>query len=274
MDKYEIKKSKSESRASMIDNMLHRDRTHHDRVVEVTAPMGHIELTSENYEDFENKIDRRQLSPEFVQRNWLKGRFHQCEIYRQHYIFQTVKRYRDKVCTHYRVNLAWLDPKPQVVQKIAWKWASTALATALWASVMFYVAYFSSMHVDYIESAAVLMSAVTVISLCMFFYSSEKKLVFNSYLSNVPLIELDYNKPDQAAFDAFVRDIRTGIYVGWQDKDIQQMLVGEIRELRRLRDAGILTEKTYLKARTTIFNHREYQVITLQGHRDTELAEF
>jgi hypothetical protein len=253
----------------MIDNLIRRDDklVHRDKAVEVASPVEHVgisaaDLSANNYEEFEDKIDRRKVGPEFTQQNWLKGQFHQCEIYRQHYIFQTIKRHRDKVCLNYRVNLAWLNPKPEVVQKIAWKWASTALATAMWSLVLFYVAYFSGMHIDHIESAAILMSTITVISLCMFFYRSENKLVFNSYLSSVPLVELDYQKPDQASFDAFVTDIRNGIYAGWQDKDIQQMLTGEIRELRRLRDAGIINEKIYLKARTTIFNHREYQVIT------------
>jgi uncharacterized protein YqgQ len=179
-----------------------------------------------------------------------------------------VKRYRDKECTHYRVNLAWLDPKPEIVQTIAWKWVSSALATAIWAALLFYLAYFSQWQIEHVDSAAILMSTITVISLCLFFYSNEHKLVFNSYLSNVPLVEIDYNKPNKASFDTFVHDLRSGIYAGWQDKDIQQMLVGEMRELRRLRDAGILTEEVYLQARSAIFNHREYQVITLRNQPD------
>jgi hypothetical protein len=248
----------------MIDSIIRRDH-----VIEIDAPADQVALTPENYEDFDNRLDPRQLSPEFVQQNRLKGRYHKYEIYREHYIFQSVKRYRDKVETNYRVNLAWLDPKPEIVQKVEWKWASSALATAIWAVVLFYVAYFSQLQTEYVDSAAILMSTLTVISLCMFMYSNEHKLVFNSYLSNVPLIELEVNKPDKASFDGFVRDIRSGIYAGWQDKDIQQMLVGEMRELRRLRDAGILTEEAYLNARTAIFNHREYQVITLRNQTES-----
>lgn len=258
MDKYA-------TRASMIDSIVR-----HDHVIKIDSSADLVALSSDNYEDFDNRIDRRQLGPEFVQQNWLKGSYHKYEIYREHYLFQSVKRYREKVETNYRVNLAWLDPKPEVVQKVAWRWVSSALATAIWAALLYYVAYFSQLHIPHIDSAAILMSTLTVISLCLFFYSNEHKLVFNSYLSNVPLIELDVNKPDKAAFDAFVRDIRSGIYAGWQDKDIQQMLVGEMRELRRLRDAGILTEDIYVEARTAIFNHREYQVITLNNHTDSD----
>jgi hypothetical protein len=258
MDKYA-------TRASMIDSIIRRDN-----VIEINSPADQIVMSPENYEDFEHKLDPGQLSPEFVQKNWLKGSFHKYEIYRQHYLFQSVKRYRDKVETNYRINLAWLDPKPEIVQTVAWKWVSSALATAIWAAVLFYIAYFSQLPIEHVDSAAILMSTLTVISLCLFLYNNEHKLVFNSYLSNVPLVELDYDKPDKASFDACVRDIRSGIYAGWQDKDIQQMLVGEMRELRRLRDAGILTEDSYVLARTAIFNHREYQVITLRNRTDSE----
>lgn len=256
MDKYE-------TRLSMIDSIIRRDN-----VIEIGGPADQIVMSPENYEDFDHQLDPQQLSPGFVQQNWLNGSFHKYEIYRQHYLFQSVKRYRDKECINYRVNLAWLDPKPEIIQTIAWKWVSTGLATAIWAAVLFYIAYFSQLPIVHVDSAAILMSTITVISLCLFFYSSEHKLVFNSYLSNIPLVEIDYNKPDRASFDAFVHDIRSGIYAGWQDKDIQQMLVGEMRELRRLRDAGILTEDTYVQARTAIFNHREYQVVTLRNNVD------
>jgi len=258
MDKYE-------TRLSMIDSIIRRDR-----VTEVAFAADQIIMSADNYEDFDNRIDPRQLRSGFIQENWLKGSYHKFELYRQNYLFQTVRRYRDKEHCKYRINLAWLDPKPEVVQVIAWKWVSTALATAIWALVLFYVAYFSELKIAHVESAARLMSTITVISLCLFFYCNENKLVFNSYLSNVPLVEIENNQPDKASFDAFVNDIRNGIYAGWKNKDIQQMLVGEIRELRRLRDAGILSEDTYLQARTAIFNHREYQIKSAQI--ETELA--
>jgi len=243
----------------MIDSIIRRDK-----VTVMSSAADQVIMSADNYEDFDSRLDPGQLRPGFIQENWLRGSFHKYEIYRQKYLFQTVKRYRDKEYSHYRINLAWLDPKPEIVQIIAWKWVSTALATAIWALVLFYLAYFTDLKVDHVESAAILMSTITVISLCLFFYSNENKLVFNSYLSNVPLIEIDNNRPGQAEFDAFVHDVRSGIYAGWQNKDIQQMLVGEIRELRRLRDAGVLSEETYLTARTAIFNHREYQIKSTQ----------
>ena len=224
MDKYA-------TRASMIDSIIRRDH-----VIEIDSPADQVVLTPENYEDFDHQLDPGQLSPEFVQKNWLKGSFHKYEIYRKHYLFQSVKRYRDKVDTNYRVNLAWLDPKPEIVQTLAWNWVSSALATAIWAAVLFYIAYFSQLPIKHVDSGAILMSTLTVISLCLFFYSNEHKLIFNSYLSNVPLIELDVNKPDKVSFDAFVRDIRSGIYAGWQNKDIHAVDVQIAEEQSKNRE--------------------------------------
>lgn len=238
----------------MIDSIIRRER-----VTEVSA-VDQVVMSTDNYEDFEERINPQQLHPAFVQDNWFKGCFRKYELYDKHYLFQTIKHYRDKDFKTYRLNLAWLDPKPESVQIIAWRWVSTALATAVWALLLFYMAYASDVKYDYIESAAILMSTITVISLCLLLYSKQNKLVFNSYLSNVPLIEIEHNKPDKASFDSFVHDVRSGIYAGWQNKDIQQMLVGEIRELRRLRDLAVLSETAYLNARSAIFNHREYQI--------------
>lgn len=243
----------------MFDSTMRRDV-----VTEKVNASDQIILSDNNYEEFDSKLDPRRLSPAFVQENRLKGTMSKFELYNKTYLFQTRRHYRDQAPCKYRINLAWLDPKPETVQVIAWNWVSAALATAIWATVFFYVAYFTDLKIEYVESAGVLMSTLTVISLCLFFYYSEHKLVFNSYLSNVPLIEIDLNKPDKLNFDTFVHDIRSGIYAGWQNKDIQQMLVGEIRELRRLRDEGILSEDTYLRARTEILNHREYQIKSAQ----------
>jgi hypothetical protein len=38
----------------------------------------------------------------------------------------------------------------------------------------------------------------------------------------------------------------------------QQMLAGELKDLRRLKDAGLLSEETYANSRTLIFRHKDF----------------
>lgn len=256
------------TRLSMIDSIIRRER-----VTEINSSADQVVMSADNYEDFDQQLDPKLLRPAFIQESWLKGSFQKHEIYRQKYLFQTIRRYREKEFKQYRINLSWLDPKPEVIQTVAWRWVSSALATAIWAALLFYLAYFTELKIDHLDSAAILMSTITVISLCLFIYRNENKLVFNTYLSDVPLITIDCNRPDKVAFDAFVHEIRAGIYAGWQNKDIKQMLVGEIRELRRLRDAGVLTEATYVQARTAIFKHREYQLKSAQIEQALDSSE-
>lgn len=248
---------------SMVDDILHRE---HENEMKQQLIEINLELTVNNYDTFDERMNYRGLSREFVQENRLRGIRRSFQLYKDSHIFQMFDWYRDKVKTKYRVSLTCLKPKPEHVVKLEWKWVTTAIATAIWSMLLIYAGYFTDITTLvkdieplHIISAGVLMGTISVISLMLFMYYKQDKYVFHSFQADVPLISLDTDKPDPYTFDQLKTSITNAIAKSSMYKDTQELLIIELKELRRLRDEGIVAVSTYESARQIIFSHQEYQ---------------
>jgi hypothetical protein len=83
--------------------------------------------------------------------------------------------------------------------------------------------------------------------------------VYRSIAAGVPLIELEYNKPNRQEFEAFTDRLEAYIRKAQSSgMSTQQRLAGELKDIRRLKEAGLLSEETYANSRTLIFKHKEF----------------
>ena len=251
-------------RSSLVDEILQReqDNAQKQELLDING-----DLTPENYEEFDSKIDYRQLSELFVQESRLKGVRRGFQLYRNAHLFQVFDWYRDREKRKFRINLACLNARPDQQVRREWKWLTTALATAIWSLILIYTATFTrlpeqiiSLQAQHLLSAGVLMGTITVISLLLFAYYKQDKTVFRTYQSQLPMVVLDTDRPDPATFKRLRQSIEQGIEQSIQFKDLQERLVIELRELRRLRDEGVVAEQDYETAREAIFSHNEYRM--------------
>lgn len=253
----------SDSKHTMVDNIILQDNVSKmkQEIIEVN-----FELTADNYDTFDERLNYRGLSEEFVQENTLRGIRRTFQLYKDAYIFQGLEWYRDKENKKYRLNLSCLKSKPEHIVKLQWKWVSSAIATAIWSIILIYVGYFTDVSslVNDLEpvhmiSCGVLMGTITVISLLLFLHYREDKFVFRGFQSDLVLIELDNNKPDTHNFERLLQSIRKAIEKSTHYTDTQEQLVIELKELRRLRDEGVISTQDYETSRQLIFSHREYK---------------
>ena len=78
-------------------------------------------------------------------------------------------------------------------------------------------------------------------------------------LAGVPLIELDFNKPGRYEFEAFTDRLEAYIRKAQSSGlNNRQRLAGELKDTRRLKEAGLLSEETYANSRALIFKHKEF----------------
>jgi hypothetical protein len=210
-------------------------------------------------------MNYRGLSEEFVQHNRLTGVRRSFQLYKDSHLFQMFDWYRDKEKKKYRINLACLNAKPVHHIDLQWKWVTTAIATAIWAVILIYTGYFtdvarsfSQLEPLHVISAGVLMATITIISLLLFVYYREDKTIFRSYQGDITLIVLDTDKPDAATFQRLQSSIISAIRKSVKFKDTQEILVTELKELRRLRDEGVIADKDYESARGIIFSHEGF----------------
>ena len=209
--------------------------------------------------------DDAHLKPEhvnivFVQEQKFKGVKRSYKIFNETQLYYTQKSFSHKENTRHRVNLNYVNIKPERECKVAWSWLSTAFATIVWSMLLFYVGLFTQYKADYIVIVGVLLGTFSMISMLIFYYRTHDKLIFCSHVGKIPLFEVSNHKPGNKEFDAFMETLRQHIKVAQDKLSMHQRLVGELKDLRRIRDEGRITNEQYESARNTIFKHEAFQI--------------
>ena len=125
--------------------------------------------------------------------------------------------------------------------------------------LLFYVGLFTQFKADYIVIVAVLLGTFSMISMLIFYYRTQDKLVYNSFFGNIPLFEISNHKSGNKEFELFILKLRQHIKSAQDRMSMHQRLVGELKDLRRIRDEGKITNEQYDSARNIIFKHEAFQ---------------
>lgn len=205
------------------------------------------------------KVPVEYVNFEFEQSNKLQGMYRQLTVFNNTQCYQKVKpKHRRKY--KYRVDLAFLDPRPFRLRHIVWKWLYASLA--LWAvdAVLLFGGWFDSSSV-YFLGAATFVTVVALIALLAFFYLSHDTVYFRSRFGKVRLLDLAHNNPDKESFRSFINKLVVQINKSKTARGMNQsqLLASELKELRRLKDETIVPAETYEKAKKLIFRHEAFK---------------
>lgn len=102
-----------------------------------------------------------------------------------------------------------------------------------------------------------------VIALLVFVHRSQNLVRFHSQNGDAVLLEMFNNAPNRKEFASFARELVQHIQTAQRGdkRKLDQKLGAELREHRRLKDQGILSEEIYVSARDKILRrHRQSQM--------------
>jgi hypothetical protein len=188
------------------------------------------------------KIPVEHVNFEFVQTSRLRGSFRQVTVFNDTHCYQSIKdKHRRKY--KYRMDLAYLDPRPFLSRRIAWKWLYASLA--LWL-----------LDVALVFSGWLDTSSINFLGLFI-----DDTVYFRSRFGKVRLMELINKNPDKDSFRDFINKLVMQINKSKaaRDKNQGQMLTSELQELRRLKDETVIPEVSYEKAKRRIFKHEAFK---------------
>jgi len=227
---------------------------------EVGRPEDDItEITLSSVFDDDAHLKPEHVNIVFVQEQKFKGVRRTFKIFNDTQLYYTLKSFRHKDNKQHRVNLSYVDIQPERECTVAWKWLSTAFATIVWSMLLLYVGLFTQFKADYIVIVGVLLGTFSMISMLIFYYRTQDKLIFRSFVGNIPLFEVSNHKPGNKEFDLFMEKLRQHIKLAQAKLPMHQRLVGELKDLRRIRDEGKISNERYESARNTIFRHEAFQ---------------
>ena len=221
------------------------------------------EIDLEAIEDTTNFSDQEQIPVEhinfeFEQSSKTRGQYRKITIFNDTHCYMSVKNKHQRKFK-YRIDISYLEPKPYRQRNIAWKWLYLFGVLMLLDVVLIFTGWLDTSAINFL-GLFVGVTVVAVMSLLAFFHYSTDKVYLRSQYGKVRLVELANMNPDKASFRSFITKLIMQIKKSKTAKGFNQskFLARELRELRRLKDEGIIPEASYEKAKKLIFKHEAF----------------
>ena len=205
------------------------------------------------------KIPVEHVNFEFEQTNKLRGIYRQMTIFNDTHCYQSIKN-KHKRKYKYRLNLAYLDPRPFRDRHIAWRWLYAGLALLGVDAALIFSGWMNSGSMITL-GLFIAATAVALMALMAFFYFTHDTVYFRSQFGKIKLMELINNNPDNDSFRAFINQLVMQINKSKTDsnKNNSQLLTSELQQLRRLKDETVISEEVYENAKLRIFKHDAFK---------------
>ncbi|MEM7562811.1 MAG: hypothetical protein AAF353_07140 [Pseudomonadota bacterium] len=210
------------------------------------------------FSDHEN-VPVEHINFEFEQNSKLRGIQRQLTVFNDTHCYQTVKTKRKRKIK-YRIDIAYLDPRPFRQKIIAWKWLFASLALLGLDITIIATGQLTTSSVNLLG----LFVGTTVVALMLllgFFYYTYDKVYFRTQYGKVRVLEMMNNNPDKASFRSFIAKFNMQIKKSKTAKNLNQnkFLTQELQQLRRLKDETMIPESDYEKAKRRIFKHEAFK---------------
>ena len=203
-------------------------------------------------DDAELELDK--LICKYNQTSSIKGITRKFALYDKTHLIQQKDSHFNKLPEH-RIDLTFLDPEPTKHLFISWRILLTGVALLGIAIVLFlFKGQIESLLAgQFVLLTAVLLATAGLISVLVSVYRSYSILVYHSDTGKVPLLVITH-KPRDKNYQKFIAILDKCINYSRNRNGIseQDRLRGEMKDLRRLKELGILSEDTYNEAQQKI----------------------
>ena len=226
--------------------------------------MGTSEIDLEAVEDDTDFFDDEQvrvehINFEFEQISKMRGLYRNTTVFNDSQCYQSIKNKHQRKYK-YRLDLAYLDPKPFRRRNQDWKWLLASLALIGLDIAIVIGGWIDTASVNFL-GLLIGVTMVALMTLLAFFHQSTDNVIFRSKYGKIRLIELISNNPDKARFRRFITRFIVQINKSKTAKQYtaKKFLVNELKQLRRLKDETVIPNDAYEKAKTLIFSHEAFK---------------
>jgi len=193
-----------------------------------------------------------------VQTNKLHGNYRKFTVFKDFYCQQLVN-IKHRRPFEYSIDLTYLDPRPFRSRSRAWRWLIIGLALLVIDAGLLLGGFVDTSSINLLGLFLGLL-VIGIMSLLAFFYYSRDRVFFRTRYGRIKLVEFDNNRPNRKLFRAFLKQFIGQINQTQTNRGFSQSktLARELKELRRLKDAAVIPERSYEKAKQVIFRHEAF----------------
>jgi hypothetical protein len=216
-------------------------------------PLDEISLGESCYvDDLDLKLDK--LICRYTQNNRIKGVARKFALYDKTHLIQQKDSHFNKIPEH-RIDLTFLAPEPTKHLFVSWKILLTGVSLLIVSILLFlFIDQLQSVvGIQLVQLAVISLTTVGVIFIILSYYRSYSTLVFHSAVAKIPLLVIT-RKPRDKNYKKFIDVIGKCINYSRNRNGItlQDRLRGEMKDLRRLKGLGIISEDVYNEAQKII----------------------
>ncbi len=164
--------------------------------------------------------------------------------------------------TKHRVNLQILDGTPRRRRELALGWLIGSGILGILSFLLIYRQFFSGQPASPLLASLIAVSlSLFLIALMLALYLSRTRIRYYSRFGRVPLLELIGNRPSADALADFLRRLSHQVRLSRHNHPHSETdaLSFELRDLRRLRNEGVISDGDYEQAKQRIFAHPAYR---------------
>ena len=211
----------------------------------------------------DEQVSVRKVNREFRQHSKLKGVINEFTIFNDNQCYQKVIR-KHGGKHKFRVELSYLDPEPRREFNLADSWLVTAAIGAILSFLLIYLGWFhtNAARLDSHLLYALLSISISfsLISFLVALLKTRDRLVIFSKCGRAPVLELINNNPDKDSFLQFTNCLSRHILLSRQNITCSatELLAKELKELRRLKDEGVIPTKQYELSKQKIFSNKAF----------------
>lgn len=199
-------------------------------------------------------------------RNRFKGE-HRFELFNEHYLSVRSKTRIRPV--EYRLEVATLKPEAKRVERPAWFWLAVTLLFLGCGGFLGYTIVRDSEIVDLPIAIAIIavLFLLSAYSIVVFLRKSEHLWVFTTREAGYPLVNIPYNRASRREAAAFAQYLEKAIKETTARKryNSKELFAGEMRMLRRLAKAGVLSDNVYDAAKKNMLSDQRMVTAPLSG---------
>jgi hypothetical protein len=173
------------------------------------------------------------------------------ELFNTHYLCGRTLRMKKQ--REFKMEVAILNPEAQKIEDLAWHWLVAGLLSL--AAAIYLVYYLLTSPGS--NNTLALLGGVGILILLSagftiaFWLGSERKWVFRTRAAQYPLVNIPFHKSNRKEASEFVERLQQAIITttekkGYSDDDL---FAGEMRMLRRLAKAGVISDSIYDSAK-------------------------
>lgn len=173
------------------------------------------------------------------------------ELFNDHYLKMQSERLKKQ--REFKMEVATLNPAAKKVEERAWHWLVAGVVALCAAGYFIYylITAAQSDEVWTVAGAIGLLLLLTAAFAFAYLLTSERKWVFETRAARYPLVTVPYDKASQKQAAAFVEQLQQAINTNTDKKGYSEddLFAGEMRMLRRLAKAGIISDNVYDSAK-------------------------